>query len=83
MEPPESQGGLVTAGSVVADSTGITGVVLLSPVIPEPVAWFMGMLAGVAARFVPGWTMPGLGGGEGGMTKDEGKRRGMEGDGRI
>ncbi|KFY28835.1 hypothetical protein V493_02738 [Pseudogymnoascus sp. VKM F-4281 (FW-2241)] len=75
-----SLGGLVTAGSVVTDPTGITGVVLLSPVIPEPVTWPLGMLAGVAARVVPGWTVPGIGVGEGGMTRDEGKRRGMEGD---
>lgn len=75
-----SLGGLVTAGSVIADSAGVTGVVLLSPVIPEPVAWVVGILAATAARMVPGWTVPGLGGGEGGMTRDEGKRRGMEGD---
>jgi alpha-beta hydrolase superfamily lysophospholipase len=65
-----SLGGLVTVGSVVADSTGITGVVLLSPVIPKPVAWFVDMLAGVAARLVPGWTVPGLWGRRG--WNDEG-----------
>ncbi|KFZ14794.1 hypothetical protein V502_05904 [Pseudogymnoascus sp. VKM F-4520 (FW-2644)] len=78
-----SLGGLVTAGSVIADSAGVTGVVLLSPVIPEPIVWLVGMVAGIAARVVPEWTVPGLGGGEGGMTRDEGKRREMEGDGEI
>ncbi|OBT65481.1 hypothetical protein VE03_05045 [Pseudogymnoascus sp. 23342-1-I1] len=78
-----SLGGLVTAGSVVADSAGVTGVVLLSPVIPGPISWFVGMPADIVARVVPGWTVPGLGSGEGGMTRDEGKRKGMEGDGGI
>lgn len=78
-----SLGGLVTAGSVVADSTGITGVVLLSPVIPKPVAWLVDLLASAVARLVPEWTVPGLGGGAGEMTRDEENRRGMEGDERI
>lgn len=78
-----SLGGLVTAGSVISDPAGITGVVLLSPVIPDPIAWSMGLLASMAARVVPGWTVPGLGSGEGGMTRDEEKARDMEGDERI
>ncbi|KFY94158.1 hypothetical protein V498_04025 [Pseudogymnoascus sp. VKM F-4517 (FW-2822)] len=78
-----SLGGLVTAGSVVADPAGVTGVVLLSPVIPEPISWFVGMPADIVASVAPGWTVPGLGTGEGGMTRDEGKRREMEGDAGI
>jgi acylglycerol lipase len=53
-----SLGGLVTAGSIVADPSHITGVVLTGPALPKELPWIARYVIGVLAALFPTTSIP-------------------------
>jgi acylglycerol lipase len=53
-----SLGGLVTAGSTVADHTSIKGVILTGPAFPEPLPYLARLALGAAAAAMPKTSIP-------------------------
>lgn len=65
-----SLGGLVTAGSTVADQQNIKAVLLTGPAFVEPLPYVLRLASGVIARLVPKWPVPGRKGALEGLTRD-------------
>jgi acylglycerol lipase len=66
-----SLGGLVTAGSAVANLGNVNAVILTAPAFPEPLPYAARLAAGVVTRMIPKWPVPGRKGDLSGMTRDE------------
>jgi len=65
-----SLGGLVTAGSTVADQKDIKAVLLTGPAFVEPLPYMLRLATGVIVRLVPKWQVPGRKGALDGLTRD-------------
>ena len=65
-----SLGGLVTAGSTVADQTNVKAVLLTGPAFVEPLPYIARLAAGVVTRIIPKWSIPGRKGALEGLTRD-------------
>lgn len=65
-----SLGGLVTAGSTVANQENVKAVLLTGPAFVEPLPYILRLASGFIARMIPKWQIPGRKGSLDGLTRD-------------